>query len=160
MENINPRDWSGTVVNIITGCVGIILILSSILMKVTNTCGIVFLSIGASILASAIVTFISSRYLLKQNHLSDLINRWGIQNIYLARAEMNPYSNELLKYTNKLDIIAFGLKGFRESQGIFIKDRVSKGMRLRILTINQESEYLIEIDNNENLSHGATKKNY
>ena len=157
-DKMSPRNWTGTTVNIITGLVGVVLILIAIIIHKQTLPSTILLSIGTSVFATAIVTYLSSKYLVRRSMVSDLIDKWGVQRIYRTRAEMNQVSNELLKNADHLDIIALGLKGFRESQGDILKGRIQAGMKLRILTLSAESDFLEMIDKREGLIHGATKK--
>lgn len=140
LSNINAN-----LINIIIFMLGIILILASILTGGTKTISQVGLSIGTSLVASSIVVFISSRYLMKENNIKDMVRQWKIAGIFETRASMNKSTNiDLENNKDCLDIIAFGLKGFRDSKTKLIQEKVRQGMKIRILTINPESEFLKE----------------
>jgi hypothetical protein len=158
MKNyLDPKYWSGRVTNIIIGLLGIILILVSIIAGKEKTFSIVLISIGTSMLSSALVSGISSRYLIQQTNMMNMIEYWGIDGIYRTQAEINNEANEILKNAKSLDINAMGLKGYRDSQGELIKKRVMNGMRLRILTIDPNSKFLSVVDATEGVVEGATK---
>lgn len=148
---------NGKLVNLFVGAVGIILILISILPFVKDPTNTILLSIGTSILATAIVTWLNARYLISQNSTISMTEKWGLEGIYEVRAHINTYTNKALLHANKLDICAMGLKGFRDAQGKNIASRVSRGMKLRILTLDPENPYLSEIDRKEGLAIGSTK---
>lgn len=153
----NLINWSMHVTNLITGLVGIVLILVSIIIGVNTTIAVILLSVGTSILASAVVTWLHSRYFFRQNNSSQLIQYWGIDKIYKTRSEINTETNELLKQTKKLEICAMGLKNFRDAQGKIIEKRISEGMFLKILTLDPCSSFLPIIDQTENVVIGSTK---
>ena len=140
--------------NTITGLVGVVAILSAIVLGVDKTVPMVVLSIGTSVLASAIVSGLNSRYLIQQSVAVQTLEKWGLEQVYEARAEINTETNKLLPNTKKLEICAMGLKGFRDAQGNVIEKCVSEGMLLKILTIDPSSKILSEIDKTERLSDG------
>lgn len=134
-----------------------VLILISIIVGVDKTISVILLSIGTSTLASAIVSFLNYRYLIRQNDATQIIDMWGINKIYSTRAEINVETNELLKHTKKLEMCAMGLKGFRDAQGKTIEERVKEGMFIKILTLDPDSQFLSIIDKTEGLIIGSTK---
>lgn len=153
LKNIN-----GKLVNILVGSIGIILILISLMDFVQDTTQTVLLSIGTSILATAIVTGINAKYLISQSEMISMTEKWGLTKIYTARSQINQYTNKALTRTKKLDICAMGLKGFRDAQDKNIEKRVSEGMKLRILTLDPQNPYLSDIDRKEAVSVGYTKQ--
>lgn len=155
--NNNLTFWSARVTNIIIGLVGLVLILVAILIGVEKTISVVMLSVGASIFASSIVSGLSARYLIQQSSATQMVEHWGLEKIYETRAEINVETNELLRYTKKLEICAMGLKGFRDAQAKTIEKRISEGMFLKILTIDPSSPILSMIDKTEGLATGSTK---
>lgn len=155
----NLKKSNSRTVNSLVFCLGVIMILFGILSGTTEVLGQVLLSVGTSLTASTIVVFITAWYLLEQNQINELIEKWGLDGIYETRAKMNPYSNDMLKLEEyKLDIIAFGLKSFRDSQGDLIKEKVRKGLKIRIITICPESKFLVEREKCENETEGQMKK--
>lgn len=153
----NPFIWSSHLTNIIAGLLGLLLISISISMGVEKTLSVVLLSIGTSIFASAIVSYLNSKYIIQQSNAIQMIEHWGIDKIFEARAEINGETNELLKNTKKLEICAMGLKGFRDAQSRLIEKRIMEGMSLRILTIDPNSDVLQMIDQTEGVGAGSTK---
>lgn len=156
--NAKRKEANGKLVNRYVGAVGIILILISFIVCVKDTVQTVLLSIGTSILATAIVTGINAKYLISQSEMISMTEKWGLTKIYTARSQINKYTNKALTRTKKLDICAMGLKGFRDAQDKNIEKRVSEGMKLRILTLDPQNPYLSDIDRKEGLSIGSTKQ--
>ncbi|MGB4313138.1 MAG: hypothetical protein WBJ17_09455 [Natronincolaceae bacterium] len=153
LENLNAE-----LVNIIIALLGIILVIIALIVKTNTFWGQVCISTGTSFLASSIVVFISSKYLFKQSKIKEIIEEWGLVGIYETRQNMNPYCNlNLEKNKKQLDIIAFGLKGFRHSKGDLVKDKITGGMKLRIITIYPESEFLTERERAEGCIEGEIK---
>ena len=152
LENIN-----GKLVNLLVGCLGVILILLTFIDCVVDPLKAILLSIGTSILATSIVTALNAKYLVSQSNATAMTEKWGLEGIYTVRANINTHTNKALARANQLDVCAMGLKGFRDAQGKNIANRVSKGMRIRILTLSPNSPFLSEIDRNEGLAEGSTK---
>lgn len=153
LEELNAK-----ALNLITFLFGFGFILISILIGVSKPIGVVLISIGTSIVASSIVVYLSSKYLFKQNKIKDIIEQWGLINIYRTRAEMNLSCNlELDKVNDRIDIIAFGLKGFRERHSTLITQKVKRGLKIRIISINPNSNFLMQREKDENEIEGQIK---
>ncbi len=119
----------------------------------------ILISIGTSLVASSIIAFLSARYLVRKSKIKDIMERWGLEGIYETRAEMNESSNRcLFSIDNEMDIIALGMRSFRDAKGSLIKDKVKKGINLRILTLNPESEFVKQREKDENRVQDEIKK--
>ena len=117
----------------------------------------VVISVGASIVASAVVSYITSVYLLKKKKLREITEIWGLRSITENRSDMNKEVSKRLNDADEcLDIIAYGLKSFRESVGDTVKTRVQNGLSIRILTVDPNSEFLSYRDDVENKIKGST----
>lgn len=83
----------------------------------------------------------------------------GLQNIFTTRQAMNIYlSTSWDKEVKKLDIIAFGLKSFRDSMSKRVLEELNNGLEIRIITPDPESIFLEERENKEDLLKGSIKK--
>lgn len=143
--------------NIIVCFVGIFFILVSVIIGTGNTISIIFISIGTSILASGVISFINYFSKIREENYKHMLRYWGLSEIYKTRAEMNSESNKELKKAKTLEICAMGLKGYRDAQTPLIKSRVSKGLNIKILTLSPDSKYALEIDKTEGILEGSTK---
>ena len=137
--------------------VGIILILSSMICEKGGQWETILISIGASLIASAIVSFLTSIYILKYQRAKNIAETWGIRSIEEQRALMNVQVDERMRKAKKhIDIIAYGLKSLRESGTRLIKDALKRNIRIRIITVNPENEILRIKDKDEGKSEGST----
>ena len=104
----------------------------------------VLISVGCSIIASAIVIYLTSRYNIKKAATKAIIDRWGLVEIYETRGIMNATCDERLEImTSSLDIIAFGLKSLRDStKSKLIEEKVKNGVKIRILSMNPEGNFV------------------
>lgn len=117
----------------------------------------VFISIGTSIVASSIVAFITTYYFSKNEGRMGLIDKWGIKSISETRGIINNEISSLFEHkVRELDIIAYGLKSFREARDQRIRQLVTSGMKMRIITVNPENDVLIFKDKDENKVCGST----
>lgn len=155
LENLNTN-----LVNIVILLIGIVITIIGVGFGFKNTSiSTILISIGCSLIASSIVSFLSSKYIIKQNKIKELISIWGIEGIYKTRQEMNRSCDDHMKnLDNELDIIAFGLRSFRDSKGKEIEEKVKKGLKIKILTLNPNGEFAEKQDAFENETKGHTKK--
>ena len=65
-------------------------------------------------------------------------------------------ADRLDKAKDHLDIIAFGLKSFRESKRKIISNKLSHGMLIRIITVDPACAYLAQRDIDEKKVPGST----
>lgn len=145
-------DINSELLNLITLLMGILLTLVALFLKKDTQEDIrtILISIGTSIIASSIIVFLSSRYLIKESKITEMIDTWKLNGMYLSRAEMNQNTNICLRRCRKqLDIVAFGLKSFRETQSRLIEDKVRSGLKIRILTINPKSKFISQREKDE-----------
>ncbi len=152
--------WNTKTIMTLTFLVSVVLIIS--LMFVPEIYGDwknIQISVACSILASNLIMYLSSEFMLRSKRRTDIIDKWGVEAIYKTRAEMNLSTNlALSKCKGEIEIIAFGLKGFRETQTEEIKRLISKKVSIKILTLNPESETSYLVDGREGQVTGATKK--
>lgn len=146
-------------INLIIFLFGTVGILLACLFKkqIDDTFYTVMLSISTSIVASTIVSFIMAGYLFDQKEKSELMEKWGIKSLNSSRGIINAEVDELFEgKVRTLDIIAYGLKSFREARSDRIKYLLKTGMRVRIITVNPESKLLRYKDIDENKIEGST----
>lgn len=126
----------------------------------SNNIQTIFISIGTSIVASSVVAFLSGRYLIRKSKVKDIMERWGLEGIYETRSEMNESSsNTYLNIIEKeMNIIALGMRSFRDAKGSLIKEKVTKGVCIRILTLNPESPFVKQREKDENKVQDEIKK--
>lgn len=120
---------------------------------------IILISIGTSIIASSIVSFLSGRYLLQRSKVKDIMEKWGLEGIYETRSEMNESSNIYLNIIeNEMDILVLGMRSFRDAKGALIKEKVKKGICIRILTLNPNSSFVQQRESDEGKVKDEIKK--
>ena len=153
--SINER-----LINLVICLLGVVLVLLGIIFSESlgSKWEAVIISIGASLVASAVVSYLTSIYVYKRNRAKEITDDWGLTAINDNRAQMNKLIGQKLdKANDHLDIIAFGLKSFRESKRNVIAEKVKHGMSIRIITVDPRCEYLEQRDLDENKVIGSTK---
>lgn len=146
-------------INIIIGLLGIVSVFVGILFsdKLGDKWEAVIISVGASLIASAVVSYLSSIYVYKRKREKEITDNWGLISICDNRAQMNiQVAKRLDKAKDHLDIIAFGLKSFRESKRKLIADKVAHGMSIRIITVDPKCDLLKQKDLDEKKVVGST----
>jgi len=161
MISVEHRErWSTKNVMLVTFLFSILLILVAFLLddefsEYKN----IIISVACSILASNIIMYFTSEFMIRSRRRSEIIDRWGLESIYRTRSEMNVSSNKSLELCKrKIDICAIGLKSFRDAKGDELERLLREGVSVRIITLSKESIYLEKLDERENLAHGQTRK--
>lgn len=140
---------------------GIIGILLSIVFRenLSITVQDILLSISSSIVASAVVSFITAGYIARRDKNAEVYERWGLNSISRTRAVINGEVDVLLdQHVSQVDIIAYGLKSFREAKDNRIKELIKQGTHIRIITVDYDSSLLNIKDKDENKLIGETKE--
>lgn len=77
--------------------------------------------------------------------------RWGLKEIYTVRSEAHiDYKTEGFAQ-NSCDIIAFGLRNFRNNVGKMVAESAKKGLKIRILTMQPDSFFVRQREVEEGL---------
>ena len=119
----------------------------------------IFMSIGTSLVASVVVSTVTCYFLARENALRDSVLTWGLKGIFERRSQINPISEELIKTSSTLDIIACGLKSFLDARKAMLEQRLQEGnFKLRILTIDPESPTCQAIDSFEDVPPNYTRE--
>ena len=132
----NSKNY-GKLVNLVVGGLGVIGILIGIALKDQSPWDTIFLSVGTSMLATAIVTKINASYLVKSQRVEKLISTWQLYNIYKTKADMNTIdaNRALEQCRDSIDIIGEGLSTYIAAQGNVLRDKLLKeGVKVRIIS--------------------------
>lgn len=116
----------------------------------------VWLSIGCSLIASAMFALLN--VLIVDAKIDTRFTKWGLNRIYNTRAEKNKDSDpKLSKIKYQLDGVAFGLKTFRAGHSDEIENALKRGVNIRLLTMNPNSDFVAQREIEENESAGQIK---
>lgn len=136
----------GYLTNVVIFLLGIIIVLLGIFLKgdkVDDVYSTILLSVGTSIIATSIVTYINSRYIIHNNMLKAIIEEWKLEGVYESKAVMNKKSNECLDACKEyVDIIAIGMENFLANKGKALEGLLKNGVRIRVITCDPSSESL------------------
>ena len=149
-------NWKSLFAGSIIILVGIGLSIGGALAK-TDLWESLLLGIGCSLVASGVVILVHD-FFVERCKVSVLDN-WNIEQIYTIRAEINKNSEQELKVANHcLDAVAFGLRSFRGKQSPRVEEMLRKGVNVRIITMDPNSQYANVRDVEESKAEGDTKK--
>ena len=109
----------------------------------------IIISIGTSIMASAIIVFMTDVMLGSDE--SESIKHWGLEEVYVTRGEMNSSCDIYLQKAKSINIIAFGLKSLRDTQQKQIEKILRNGGNIRIITMRPGCSNLQERERDEQL---------
>ncbi|MGI2047909.1 hypothetical protein [Shewanella oncorhynchi] len=154
-------------VQLFISLVGAILILTAMLFnpqpsnenELSISVNTILLSIGCSVIAVVIINFFEYYIILPEVNILQFINSWKLVAIFETRADMNRVTNEMLKNAKEIDIAAFGSKGLLNAQGSLLKDRIRKGLRIRFLVPDKDSEFVKQRERDENATDCEIKNN-
>ena len=87
----------------------------------------------------------------------ELIENWGLEKIFRTRAEKNSESDTKLEKckVRQLDGIDFGLSSFRSSREKDVLSSMKKGMNVRLITMNPDSEFVKQREIEEKVQSGS-----
>lgn len=144
-------------INIIIALVGILLVIIGIVIFNREKASTILISVGASLIASSIVAFLSSIYIQKYRRAKEISEIWGIRSVEEKRTIMNTRIDECTSKAKKhYDIMAFGLKSLRDGNAKGINDLLKRGALIRILSVNPACEALNDRDIQEKKTKGQT----
>lgn len=127
---------------------GLVVLLSGILLVIADLSWLHLnsawgLSIGSSLIASAIVILFTAIFVEKR--VFSPLDEWKIDRIFATRSEKNSESDsELDNARYRIDIIAFGLGSFRSSHDKRVEACLRKGVNFRIITMDPNSPYALQ----------------
>lgn len=144
MKNINFKErWIEAVIF----AIGLATIICGWCLSAFEMWKNVLVSIGCSMVASAVISFVYNSYNEKEN----VLKSWGVDKVYKTRTEKSKDSDpKLTKAKEHLDIVAFGLKSFRSGHRNEMLQCLKNGVNVRIITMDPDSEFAICRANEEN----------
>lgn len=135
--------------NIVSFLVGVIITMVGFFV-VPEDWSTVIMSIGASIVASALVVYIDSFYEIRFRTIRDVMEKWKLKAIYKTRGAMNADCDLLQdKAKECIDVIGFGLTSWRDSSTGRIKELLKNGVKIRIMTPDPDSAFVIQRSKDE-----------
>lgn len=143
-------------INIVVFCVGFIAVLAAFFCGPWPDVKTVLLSVGCSLLAAAVVTYLSSRYLARRSRIREIMDHWGLEAIYETRQKMNASSDLVWpKAERQLDAMGWGFRSFRDAKGNALEEKIVAGMKVRFLVPAPDSETVRRREEEEQVSPGS-----
>lgn len=123
-----------------------------------GTVSVVFFNIGLAIMTSFLVLGVQT-FCSKPNQDNEITDTWKLTKIYEKRSEKNKDSDPRLdKAKEHVDVVAFGLKSFRENYTNKAEMALNKGCNFRIITMNPDSRFATQRDMEEHNVNGDIEK--
>jgi len=125
----------------------------------------ILFSIGASLIASAIVVFLDIwREIARENVLSQAFNiivDAGVRGVHRKR-DLDKYDQQMEAAQHVIDIAGYTLNAWYESYAELVleKARQNPGLRLRILMVDPRSPFSVHRANQEGKSEASTEDSY
>lgn len=136
MKRINEiLDANARLINWLIVLIGVVLILISLLWENNTFWSTLLISVGCSILATGIVTIVTSSHMIGRREKKEILDEWGLQAIFSTKAKMNERSNECLENAkNNIDIIAIGMVNFLNVKRQLLENKLAKKVQIRIIS--------------------------
>jgi hypothetical protein len=149
---------NASLVNAVIFCIGVLSLITAFIFNFPDLKNIL-ISVGCSLIASSIVSYLTSKYLIRVNRIKGIIEYWGLEAIYETRQEMNRSTDIAFNaLENNLDIIAWGLKSFRDAKDKIVKEKVKHGLQIRIIALDPDSQYVKQRERDEKEVEGQIKQ--
>jgi hypothetical protein len=143
-------------INSVVFCVGLVTVLASPWCGQWPDLKSTLLSVGCSLMAAAIVTYLSSRYLARRSRIREIMDHWGLEAIYETRQKMNASSDEAWpKAVSHLDAMGWGFRSFRDAKGSDLEAKIAAGMKVRFLVPHPDSETVAQREKEEDVKAGS-----
>ncbi len=141
--------------NIIIGLIGAMMVLSAVIIKEKEVLYTVLLSVGSSMIATSIATWLTSYYIINNNEIKEIITAWKLKAMFRTKSEMNMSSNKCLDTAKEyIDIIAIGMANFLSSKGNVLEKKAIDGVQIRIISCNN-LEMLEQREKDETVGGGG-----
>ena len=150
-ENKLLRKINEKQLNLIIGIFGLVFVLigAVYLQSRPNVASVLF-GIGGSLIASAVVAYLTSLFLFKRQMEKEITDKWGVFGFWESRAEMNIDCDDYLKDAKEqIDYIGFGFRSLFNSQGKLIETKAKQGVRIRFLVMSPSSAFIAEREKEE-----------
>ncbi len=144
-------------VNLRAVIVALIAVIGGISLVFWQRTNAAWVGIGGSLVASGLVIILQSIFVdrVKVNEL----DKWGLERIYYTRSEQNTDTDpQLRKAKYQIDAVVFGLKSFRDKHGHLIETCLSRGVNIRILTMDPEGAFIAQREREEKVSEGSIRQ--
>ena len=148
---------NASLINLVIGCIGVICLLVALFTENEDGRNIL-LSIGCSLIASTVVSYLTSKYLVRMSRIKNIVEHWGLEAIYETRQKMNQSTDIAFESLEKnLDIVAWGLKSFRDAKDKIVREKVKRGLKIRFVTLHPDSKYVKQREIDEKEAPGQIK---
>lgn len=139
--------------------IGVLIYLISFFLQVDASIKTILYCTAGSIIASTLVLFIILKQLLDLSEIKTLIEKWGLNAIYRTKKEVMKVADRLKKNTEwELDVFIYtpGQAAWLDDK--VLSKKVSKELRIRVLTLNPESPVIDRLEKDMPWGKGEIKQ--
>ncbi len=159
MEGKNYEKTSGYLWQTILILAGVIFLILSFTTKDAGKTFTTLNGLGTSLLLSGIIGLFFGVIMNRKDAKYKVCEEWGIKNIYETRAIANLTIDACEERAKeRVDVIAFGLRSWRQAKKRLIDSMLSQGVEIRIITMSPDNPALPMRDNAEGKKQGSTKE--
>lgn len=155
IENRLLRRSNEKQLNIIIGAIGVIFVLVGVVfLKKPNVASVLF-GIGGSLIASAVVAYLTSIFLFKRQMEKEITETWGVFGFWESRAQMNQDCDLYLENAkNQIDYVGFGFRSLLNSKYKVLEAKAKQGVKIRFLVMSPSSRFIKEREVEEHNAPG------
>lgn len=138
--------------------IGLLINVIAYILKVDSSIKTVLYSTGSAFIACTLVLFVVLRQLLDLSDIKTLIEKWGLNAIYRTKKEVYKVADKLKKNTEwELDCFLYTPEQVKWLGDKVLSKKVSKELRIRVLTINPESPLIARLEQDMHCMKGDIK---
>lgn len=126
-------------VNFMIFIIGVVILFLGQASFMSETYKNVFLGIGCSVIASAIVAYLNYIYSKASFYAKNIKGKLGLESYDSLEPEKPEYSGfeeDIIKTTKQIDLMGYFFKALRYKHSDLIKDKVRSGLQVRFLAVN------------------------
>ena len=161
VENKILRKTNETMVNLIIGIIGALVVIIGVPCTIkghSNAASVLF-GIGGSLIASAVVAYLTSIFLFRRQMEKEITEKWGVFGFWESRAEMNLACDEYLEAAKEqIDYIGFGFRSLLSSKNKVLEEKARQGVKIRFLVMSPSSKFIEEREKEEGNAPGEIRE--
>ena len=117
------------------------------------------INVSASLIATGITLLLNTILVSWRSSKKAELDKWGLTKIYKTRQTKGNETDPLIrKIKYKFDIVAFGLRSLRDRNSKDLEDVLKRGINIRIITMDPESDLIAQREMEEGAGNGHIKK--
>ena len=159
-ENLWYRIFSDMLYQILVMAAGaLLIIIGAKIPEEHGTAKDILIGLGAGTVPGGIVSFFNAALITRKYEEKHVTRDWGLVNIYETRTKMNVTCDEYLqKGKRQISMSGFGFRSLMDGQKELIEKKVREGIKIRIITMNPDSDYVRQREREEGEREGDIRE--